>query len=163
MLLRPANTEDIPAIVALERLPESARFVGQWSEGRHRATLSTPDARYLVSETEGGELRAYAILRGLAETSGSIELKRLVVHPPGQGLGRPVLAEVLRIAFEDFQAHRVFLDVFEDNPRALHLYRSFGFVEEGVLRDAARRDAEYCNLRLFSLLHCEWAERVSPG
>jgi RimJ/RimL family protein N-acetyltransferase len=159
MLLRPATTEDIPAILALERLPASAQFVGQWTEGRHLATLMSPDACYYASESENSDLRAYVILRGLAESSGSIELKRLVVHPAGQGLGRRILGEVLRIAFEEFHAHRVFLDVFDDNARAIHLYSSFGFVEEGLMREAAIRDGMYCSLRLMSLLEREYAAR----
>jgi RimJ/RimL family protein N-acetyltransferase len=156
MHFRIATHSDVDSIVALERLPESARFVGQWSEERHRSTLSSPDARYFVGETEAGDLCAYAILRGLAESSGSIELKRLVVHPPGNGLGRQILSELLRIAFEEYAAHRVFLDVFSDNPRALHLYKSAGFVEEGLLREAARREGAYCSLHLLSLLDREW-------
>jgi len=155
MLLRPATLNDIPSILALERLPESTQFVGQWSEERHRATLLSPDARYLVSEAETGQLSAFAILRGLAETSGSIELKRLVVHPPGQGQGRQILAELIHRAFDQFHAHRFFLDVFDDNLRARHLYQSFGFVEEGLLREAALRNGQYCSLRLMSLLDRE--------
>ena len=61
MLLRPATADDIPAIVALERRPVAREFVGQWSEERHRATLAGSDARYYVSETELGEVEAYAI------------------------------------------------------------------------------------------------------
>jgi diamine N-acetyltransferase len=167
MLLRPATPADIPAILALERLPASAQFVGQWSEERHRATLASPDARYLASNAQSGEpnptgttrLRAFAILRGLAETSGSIELKRLVVHPPGQGLGRQILSELIRIAFDQLHAHRFFLDVFDDNLRARHLYQSLGFVEEGLLREAAMRNGQYCSLRLMSLLDREYAAR----
>jgi len=159
MLLRPATPEDISAIVALERQPESSQFVGQWSEERHRATLASADARYYVSPASTGDLRAYAILRGLSETSRSIELKRLVVHPPGQRLGRPILAELIRIAFEELHAHRLFLDVFADNARALRLYSSFGFVEEGLMREAALRDGQYCSLHLLSLLDREYAAR----
>jgi len=171
MLLRPAIADDIPAIVALERLPESAQFVGQWSEERHRATFAGSDARYFVcdAETAGSEagaiergelkLRAFAILRGLAETSGAIELKRLVVHPPGRGQGRQILKELTRIAFEQFHAHRFFLDVFEDNARARHLYKSLGFVEEGAMREAARRNGAYCSLYLMSMLDREWRDR----
>jgi len=167
MLLRPATTADIPDIVALERLPASAQFVGQWSEDRHRATLASPDARYYVSDAESSDaspsnaskLRAFAILRGLAETSRAIELKRLVVHPPGQGLGKQILAELIHIAFDELHAHRFFLDVFDDNVRARRLYESFGFVEEGLLREAALRNGEFCSLRLMSLLDHEYATR----
>jgi diamine N-acetyltransferase len=162
MPLRTATSDDIPAIVALERLPASTEFVGQWSEDRHRSTLATTDARYYVLDVEASSpspLRAYAILRGLEESSGSLELKRLVVHPPGRGLGKQVLAELLLIAFRELHAHRIFLDVFDDNSRAIHLYKSFGFVEEGLMREAARRDGNYCSLRLMSLLDHEFAQR----
>jgi diamine N-acetyltransferase len=159
MLLRPATPGDLPRIIDLERMPESRRFVGQWSEERHRATLASPDARYFVSETESGELQAFAILRGLAESSRSIELKRIVVATPERGLGRRILEELMRSAFHEFGAHRLFLDVFEDNARARHLYQSLGFVYEGTLREAALRDGEYCTLRLMSVLDREYAAR----
>ena len=68
MLLRLATPDDIPAIVAIERTPMAREFVGQWSEERHRATLVGGDARYYVSETESGEVQAYAILRGIKRT-----------------------------------------------------------------------------------------------
>ena len=162
MLLRPAVPADIPAIVALERTLAARNFVGQWSEERHRATLASDDARYFVSETGAAELEAYAILRGLAETSGAIELKRIVVGVPERGLGRRILEELIRIAFEELHAHRLFLDVYEDNARARHLYESLGFVYEGVMRDAAQRDGAYCDLRLMSMLEHEYALRKAP-
>src|SRR6266568_8580269 len=109
MPLRPAVPADIPRIVALERTPHGRNFVGQWSEERHLATLTGGDARYFVSETESGELQAYAILRGLSEESGSIELKRVVVSTPERGLGRKILEELISIAFDGFHAHRLFL------------------------------------------------------
>ena len=159
MLLRPAVPADIPRIIAIERMPESRRFVGQWSEERHRQTMLGGDARYYVSGAESGELRAFAILRGLKESSRSIELKRIVVATPERGLGRKILEELMRIAFEELKAHRLFLDVFEDNARARHLYESLGFVYEGTLREAACRDGEYCTLRLMSLLDREYTAR----
>lgn len=156
MLLRPANSADIPAIVAIERLPAASRFVGQWSEERHRASLASGDARYYISETESGEVQAYAILRGLQETAGAVELKRIVVAMPERGLGRTMLRELIRIAFRELGAHRLYLDVFDDNARARHLYESLGFQYEGVMREAAQRDGQWCNLRLMSILETEY-------
>jgi diamine N-acetyltransferase len=156
MPFRPAVPADIPRIVALERTPEARNFVGQWSEERHFETMTGGDARYFVSESAAGDLDAYAILRGLAEASRSIELKRIVIATPEQGLGRAFLGELIRMAFEEFRAHRLFLDVYEDNARARHLYESLGFVYEGTLREAALRDGRFCNLRLMSLLDREF-------
>lgn len=158
-LLRPAVDSDIPHIAALERGPVASAFVGQWSEERHRATLAGGDARYLVVDRPEGGLAAFAILRGLAETNRAIELKRIVVAEPEKGLGRRMLTELIRMAFEELGAHRLFLDVFEDNARARHLYESLGFVLEGTMRHAACRHGEWCNLRLMSMLESEYAAR----
>ena len=156
MHLRLATPADVPAIIALERTPVAREFVGQWSEDRHRATLTGGDARYYVSQTEWGELQAYAILRGINEDSRAIELKRIVVAVPERGLGRRMLKELMRIAFHELGAHRFFLDVYDDNARARHLYESLGFQYEGVMRDAARREGQWCNLRLMSILESEY-------
>ena len=158
MFLRLATPDDIPAIVTLERTPMAREFVGQWSEERHRATITGGDARYYVSETDWGEIQAYAILRGIQEDSRAIELKRIVVAVPERGLGRKILSELIRIAFLELGAHRFFLDVFEDNSRARHLYESVGFQQEGVMRDAARRDGHWCNLHLMSMLESEFRQ-----
>jgi diamine N-acetyltransferase len=155
MLLRIATVADIPAIVALEGNPIARQFVGQWSEDRHRATMTGGDARYYVSEM-GGSVDAYVILRGLSEDSRSIELKRIVVGVPERGLGRRILTEIMRIAFRELGTHRLFLDVFEDNARARHLYESLGFKYEGVMRESANRDGRWFDLHLMSMLESEY-------
>jgi len=155
MLLRIATVADVPAIVALEGNPIARQFVGQWSEERHRATMTGGDARYYVSEASGN-IDAYVILRGISEDARSIELKRIVVGVPERGLGRRILTEVIRIAFRELGAHRIFLDVFEDNGRARHLYESLGFKYEGVMRESAHRDGRWFNLHLMSMLESEY-------
>jgi RimJ/RimL family protein N-acetyltransferase len=162
-LLRPANPGDIPLIVAMERLAEVRNFVGQWSEERHLRSLSSGDARYFVSNLESGELQAYAILRGFEEASGSLELKRLVVATPGMGLGRRILKDLMRVVFEEFRAHRMYLDVYEDNLRARHLYESLGFVYEGVMREAGERGGDFISLHLMSLLNREYRATISAA
>ena len=97
-------------------------------------------------------------LRGVHEDSRSIELKRIVVAVPERGLGRRILRELIRIGFRELGAHRLFLDVYEDNARARHLYKSLGFRYEGVMREAAQRDGAWCNLHLMSILESEYDE-----
>lgn len=156
LLLRPAVAADVAFIVAIERLPESRKFVGQWSQERHASTLAGSDARYFVAESNSGEIQAFAILRGFAEASRSVELKRLVVASPGRGLGRRIVKQLMRIVFEEVQAHRMYLDVVEDNSRARHVYESLGFVYEGIMREADERDEEFISLYLMSMLDREY-------
>ena len=57
--------------------------------------------------------------------------------------GRGVGAQLLRVALEEAQRAgltRVELEVFRSNTPAIALYKRFGFVEEGVKRQARRLD-----------------------
>jgi len=160
MLLRPARPEDVPQIMALERLPEFREFVGKWPEEQHREAMAGADARYFVA-IDSEAICGFAILLGIVSGYRSIELKRIVVATPDRGLGRQILREIMRIAFDELGAHRLWLDVFENNARARHLYESLGFVREGVLREAIYRDERYDSLILMSLLDREYAQRSS--
>ena len=160
MLLRGARIEDVPQIMALESLPEYRTLVGTWSEEEHLSCLAHPDVRCFIAEQNASEVAGFAIVRGLASEHRSLELKRIVVRAPGRGLGRQMLYLILKKAFEEYDAHRLWLDVFENNLRAQHLYSSLGFRRDGVLREAVYRDGEYYSLVLMSLLHREYDSEV---
>ncbi len=157
MQMRPASPQDIPAIFDLERLPAYRTFVGNWSLDEHRERMAESDCRYLIAEPESGEMAGFAILRGLASPHRSIRLQRIVVEQPGHGLGRFMLSGILAYVFEELKAHRLWLDVFETNRRAQHVYESLGFRREGVLREAILRDGEFHTQILMSILDREYA------
>ena len=156
MQLRSACMEDIPAIADLERIPEYRSFVGNWSPDEHREKMAGSDCRYLVAEPESGEVAGFAILRGLASPHHSVRLQRIVVAKPGHGAGRFMLTGILEYVFHELKAHRLWLDVFETNARAIHVYESLGFRREGVLREAIFRDGEYHTQILMSILDREY-------
>jgi len=103
-----------------------------------------------------GERAGYVILRGLRSANRCLELKRIVIAEPGRGLGRQVLRAIIDKAFGELAAHRLWLDVYDDNHRARHLYRSLGFVEEGTLRDCIRCEGRYRSLVVMSMLESEY-------
>ncbi|MGD0369337.1 MAG: GNAT family N-acetyltransferase, partial [Acidobacteriaceae bacterium] len=121
MRLRPARAEDIPSIMAMERVPEYRTFVGNWTEDEHRARLASADCRYFVAESGSGELAGFAILRGLASPHRSVRLQRIVVANADRGVGKIMLRGILDYVFQELRAHRLWLDVFETNTRAQHV------------------------------------------
>jgi diamine N-acetyltransferase len=155
MRFRDATAADIPQICALERLPEFT-MVGSWPQEQHLRLLGDPGVVYIVAEDQQGQIAAFAILQGLRSEHKSVELKRLVVGVPNQGTGRKLLTEVAERAFGRHRAHRLFLDVFVTNDRARHVYETFGFQKEGVMRDAFYRDGAYHSLVLMSLLESQY-------
>ena len=74
-----------------------------------------------------------------------------------RGYGRAVLRLTMVQVFADHSAHRLWLDVKPHNERALALYRSAGFVEEGLLRDARFHDGRFQSLIVMSVLRPEWS------
>jgi diamine N-acetyltransferase len=150
--LRPATDFDIDWVVRTEHAPENEPFITRWTRARHVAALRSESARHYVIVDAEGERVGYVILQGLDDVDGNLELTRIVVADGGHGFGRSALREVKRLAFDEFGAHRLWLDVVEENHRARALYASEGFVEEGVLREAARRARGRASLVLMSIL-----------
>jgi RimJ/RimL family protein N-acetyltransferase len=78
----------------------------------------------------------------------------------GRGLGTEASALILKYGFDELGLHRIWLDVFGYNERAIHVYRKLGFVEEGTLRQHLQRDGRRWDVILMGLLRDEfrWPE-----
>jgi diamine N-acetyltransferase len=155
-VLRPATETDLPNILALERTPEFRNLVGTWTEEEHARALRDADLQYLIILDATDGTAGFAILRGILSPHMNIELKRLVIAAPGHGLGQRALAALKALAFDSLGAHRLWLDVFATNARALHVYRKAGFRQEGILLEAIYRDGEFHTLLLLAMLDREY-------
>ncbi|CEL01007.1 hypothetical protein ASPCAL00599 [Aspergillus calidoustus] len=80
----------------------------------------------------------------------------LIASVRGQGYGREAINWVLDWAFEIGALHRVSLEVLSHNERALGLYRSLGFVEEGRLREAVWQFRKWHDVITLGMLEGEW-------
>ena len=76
----------------------------------------------------------------------------------GQGLGTQAMCLILRHGFETLNLNRVYLRVYEDNSRALAVYRRLGFREEGRLRQDRFLEGKYWDTLLMGLLKSEWLD-----
>lgn len=85
------------------------------------------------------------------------------VQARGRGIGRTALHAILHHAFGSLALHRVWLHTIPDNAAAETLYRSAGFVEEGLERDALFREGRYQSQRRWSLLAGEWEAKCKAG
>jgi RimJ/RimL family protein N-acetyltransferase len=156
MRLRPASPNDIHFILTQEARDEFKDFILQWSQDEHSINLHSPDKRYLMIEKGSEETSGYAILSGLKSPNRSIELTRIVIAKPGLGYGKRALHMIIKKVFEVYNAHRFWLDVYEHNQRAIHVYQSVGFKEERVLREAVRQENKYSSLIIMSILENEY-------
>ena len=164
--LRPTMASDLDWVLGLERDSHNLPFITPWERTQHEGALRIPDLRHFIVEIEGhGERSGFVILQGCRNPHRSVELKRIVLQPKGIGAGRACVRLLKQMAFRDLKAHRFWLDVKALNGRALDLYRSEGFVEEGRLRESVRITIDgadgYDSLVVMSLLDREYQARVA--
>jgi RimJ/RimL family protein N-acetyltransferase len=159
MTIRAALPGDVSHIVAIEQIPEFRSYIGAWSREEHLGALTDPDNEYFVAADGDSAVEGFAILQGIRSEHRSLHLKRIAVRMPNRGLGRALLDYICDRAFLHHRAHRLWLDVFETNARARHLYEAYGFHYDGVMREAILRDGEYHTLALMSLLDREYTAR----
>lgn len=74
-----------------------------------------------------------------------------------QGLGRDILKTLVRFGFEQLNLNRIYLRVFAENNRAVHLYEKVGFQHEGRWRQAEYRHGCYHDMLWMSILRDEWS------
>ena len=154
LALRPTRADDLGYVVAAESDADNAPYLAPSPRAEHEGFLGDPRQRHLIAEVEGRPV-GFVLMR-LHPEDRAVELRRLAVTEKGRGYGRATLRAVARTAFEEHGAHRLWLDVKPHNERARALYRSEGFVEEGVLRDALLTGDRFESLVVMSLLRPEW-------
>jgi diamine N-acetyltransferase len=76
-------------------------------------------------------------------------------------------AEAMRLmtghGFMDLNLNRIYLRVFETNPRGIRCYEKAGFKHEGKLRQAHFQEGRYIDVILMSILKSEWKEESKDG
>jgi len=165
--LRPTLLSDLDFVLAVEQDAVNTPFVTPWERTQHEGSLRFPDARHFIVEDVLGAA-GFVILQGCRNPNRSVELKRIVLERErqGRGIGRAAVRALQRLAFEQLRAHRFWLDVRALNRRALALYASEGFVEEGRLRESVRvphglSASGWDSLVVMSMLESEFLARAA--
>ena len=113
-------------------------------------TLKDPN-RYTRAITEDGRFLGEVVLT-VNEHNRSAGLRIALWDGFGKGYGTIAIKHVLDYAFGERNLHRVDLEVYEFNDRAIHVYKKLGFREEGRLRDALLWDGEFYDSIVMSVL-----------
>ena len=102
---------------------------------RHAAVAASGGGLWVLEE--GSEVVGYATLHEHHPGVLSVGMA-LLPQARGRGGGHALIDALLEYARRS-SAHKLDLEVWVDNPRAIGLYAKVGFVVEGVRRDHYRR------------------------
>ena len=157
IIFRPTIKSDMEIVLKMERDDENRPYIRRWTSEQHINAVNDNNYAHLIIETiEDKRIVGYIILVGLENPDESIEFKRLVINEKGFGFGRKAMQMMKKFAFDDLRAHRLWLEVIEDNERALRLYKSEGFILEGTHREAFKYKEKFYSLKVMSLLAEEY-------
>jgi len=134
-MVRWADAGDLEAVAELERLC----FSIPWSPAAIEEAFSNELYRFAVAE-ERGEIVGYANFRIVADEG---EIERVAVHPDfrRRGYGRKLMEAMVGYSREK-GVRDMTLDVRVNNEKAINLYESCGFSEEGRRKDYYREPTE---------------------
>lgn len=139
-------------------LPMSMAEEEQWFE---KMLQRPPVERSLciqVKDGRGWKLVGNCGYFNIEERIRSAELGILIGEKSewNKGYGTEAMQLLLRFGFETLNFNRIWLRVYESNPRAVRAYEKAGFVHEGRYRQGQFAQGEYQDVLLMSVLRDEW-------
>lgn len=147
----------LPFVVSLEQDQRHSNKMIPYSPDRHREVLKDEDKQHLIiREKINGDALGFIILAGLKSPNLSLELRRIIISEKNRGFGRAAIRLIKDYCFKQLNFHRLWLDVFSDNERAIYLYRSEGFRLEGLLRECIKTEQGFRSLQIYALLAQEY-------
>jgi RimJ/RimL family protein N-acetyltransferase len=158
MLARQATTHDIDGFAAVvASVAEERRWIAtepplDVENFKARVRQSLADAVPLFVLDDGGTIVGTAGLHP-THAKGVVSLgMSIIASHRGRGGGRLLMAALIEHA-RGMDCHKIELEVWPDNERAIALYEKFGFEVEGLRRDHyRRRDGTLRSAQLMALL-----------
>lgn len=165
--LRPVEVPDTPLLQKWHNDPDIRRSarLGELpvtytkEEEDIRVARDSQDEVYLLIVSKQTDIAVGFIrLNMIDRVSKNMWLRMIIGEEDARGtdLARDALRLVLEWLFSEQNAHRVTLETYETNKRALRFFEKVGFKQEGVIREAVYIDGEYSNIISFGLLKKEF-------
>jgi RimJ/RimL family protein N-acetyltransferase len=159
---RKPEESDIEALFALKNDPVIQATLGGFSTGYTRADLAKwiefhrnakDEALFMIVDERDraiGHVGLYKLNHRIRSAEFAIVIGDRSVW--GKGLGRAMTRFAIEYGFDELNLRRIYLEVLANNERAIKLYRSLGFIEEGRLRQATWKSGKYVDVLIMGLL-----------
>ncbi|MGW0147122.1 GNAT family N-acetyltransferase [Streptomyces sp. NPDC004822] len=166
-VLRPFTEDDAAVMAEIIEDPDVVRFTGEPSAEltveRLRDWYGSRSAQsdrldLAVTDRATGELVGEVVLFEWDPRARGCTFRTLIgPRGRGRGLGTEATRLIVGHGFEQLGLHRIQLEAYGHNARALRVYEKAGFVREGVRREADFRDGRWLDWVLMAVLEQEWA------
>lgn len=170
--LRPLGPADAPEIFASLSDEESMRLTGTQQtftlEQVEAFYAKVPDADdridYAIVLKDGSDMMVgEVVLNDIDEDNKSANFRIALSNQDhfGKGYGSQATKLLIKHGFENLDLHRIELEVYDFNPRALHVYKKVGFVQEGIRRDVLLWDGKYQSAIVMGMLKSDYLKSLN--
>lgn len=124
--VRESEYNELVAFSEMESQPHVRQFINAMSLVMHQKNFSDNNVVYLTIDKVGVGLIGYFIL-GIEEGRDSVEFRRVVISENYRGVGQMAIKEMESYCKLIAGARRIWLDVYADNSKGMHIYEKLGY------------------------------------
>ena len=166
--LRPAERDDLPMFVSWLTDARTTRTlalvspIGKAGEERWFDNLVAHQGddrwHFVICRVADDRAVGAIELAQLDLRNGSAGLGIVIGDPDdtGHGYGSYALRALVAFGFGELRLERIWLDVYDYNDRARHVYERVGFILEGTLRRALFHEGAFHDVHRMAILRDEW-------
>jgi len=171
VLRRPEPT-DLEILYGIRNDPQIAPLLGGFSNGYSRADMKdwlefhrqrSDEVLWVIAKQVDdvcvGHVGFYQIDHRIRTAEFAIVIGDRSVW--SKGLGRACTRFAIDYGLNELNLNRIHLSVLATNERAIHLYHSLGFRDEGRLRAAQYKGGQYIDIVLMSILRTDCLTNAS--
>ncbi|WP_315122174.1 GNAT family protein [uncultured Clostridium sp.] len=132
------------------------RYLEDISEDRSRID-------FLIFSKESNKIVGEVVINDIFRNNRSANIRILVNRKEdfSKGYGSEAMILALDYGFAMLNLHRIELEVFPFNQRAIHVYGKIGFIREGIRRDGCFFNNKYYDMITMSILEEEFREKYN--
>lgn len=116
--------------------------------------LKNKDIIFIIYEKEYDKRLGMVGLSKIDYRNRNAELGQflLIESLRGKGYGKTSLFLILEYAFNHLNLHKIYLNVLNNNTKAINLYKSLYFEQEGIKKDHIYKNGQYYDIVMMSIL-----------
>lgn len=159
-----ATEKEIKEIIDIESHRENRDYLWIGTVEEHKEEIADPNHMLLIfREKNTSETKGYALIR-LDSKSHIFEVRRIAITDKAKGYGKEAMIGLIKYAFEETEANRLWLDVYPDNEIGIRMYENLGMHCDGILRQNYLSERGYLDQIIYSVLRSEyetnWYENI---
>lgn len=167
MYLRPVVLKDAsiirkwhndPELMILARAGEKETMLKLEKEDIKTARKSSNQAYHIILTKSGNMPIGFLRFNFIDKSSGNVWLRMMIGEKQSQGKGyaREALHHYLKWMFGTLGIHRITIECYSTNLRAIKFFKKTGFKKEGILREAVFINEKYRDIISLGLLKKEF-------